>query len=119
MPGKYRGSPENQPIQHFGGTGFTPSSESDLLGGDLVPKVPPSLLRIAICVGAACKFKATITRESSSDQVTFNTDTDLTANCLYMFDMLTSTLDEAITFQTDTKEAIVSLTIQEILVGAQ
>ena len=108
-----------QPIQHFGGTGFTPDGVGDVLGGDLVPKLPPSLLRIFVCLTADSTFSATITREGSSDVVLFNNGADLTANCLYAFDMLTSTEDEAITFQIEAGTAVVSLTIQEILVGSQ
>ena len=115
----FRNNPENQPLQHFGGAGFTPDAAANLLGASLVPKAAPSLLRIFIAVGTATKFYATITRSGTANQVIFNSDTNLTGDCLYAFDLLTSTEDTAITFQTAALVAIVSLTIQEILVGTQ
>ena len=115
----YRRNPENRPIQHYGGAGFTPAVETNILGANLVPKSAPSLLRIFIAVGTDAKFYATMTRSGTANQVIFNSDVNLTADCLYAFDLLTSTLDTAITFQTDALVDIISLTIQEILIGGQ
>ena len=115
----YRLNPMAKPYQHFGGAGFTPDAETDLLGGAITPKLPPSILRIFISVGTDTTFLATMTRSGTANQVTFNSGVDLTADCLYAFDMPTSTLDSAITFQTAALVDIVSLTIQEIFFAGQ
>ena len=115
----FRHTPEAQPFQHFGGAGFTPADETNILGRDIVPRNAPSLLRIFIAIDAASKLYAHITRAGTTNTVVFNADTNLTADALYAFDMLLSTLDTAITFEINAQTAVVSLTMQEIFLAGQ
>jgi len=96
--------------------GVSPGATTDILSSDLTPRRPPSLFRIMISVDAACKFSAMVEVDETTYTVYFNTDTDLTANALYIFDMLVHSGD-SVNFQLDSAETIHLLRVQEICYG--
>ena len=112
-------NPAAQPLQHFGGSDFAPADSSVSIIS-IVPKKPPSLIRIQIAFSAAGKLYADVTREGSVWTVCFNRNVNLTAACLYIFDMLTSTLDTSIVLNSDVADLRIGhLTVQEIFIGGQ
>ena len=112
-------NPAAKPFQHFGGRDFTPTDSSDIIL-TIVPKHPPSLIRIFIAFSAAGKLYADVTREGAAWTFCFNTNVNLTAGCIYAFDILASTLDTSIVLNSDTADLrIGNLTVQEIFVGGQ
>ena len=91
----------------------------DFLTTDLSPSKPPSLFRIMISVDGATRFSMTLML-SGAGAITshFNQGTDLTANCLYMFDVLVGSLD-TINFLVNDNVTINEFTVQEITAGTQ
>uniref|UniRef100_A0A6M3KFH5 Uncharacterized protein n=1 Tax=viral metagenome TaxID=1070528 RepID=A0A6M3KFH5_9ZZZZ len=91
----------------------------DFLTVDLSPSKPPSLFRIMISVSAVTRLSMNL-MVSGADAVTshFNQGTDLTANCIYMFDVLVGSLD-TINFIVNDDVTINDFTVQEITAGTQ
>jgi len=96
----------------------SPGASTDILASDIEPSYPPSLFRIMVSVDAACLFSAEIYVAASETTYTvyFNSKSDLTADALYMFDMLVHSGD-TVNFQIDSAETVHLLRVQEILYG--
>lgn len=118
----YRTNPENQPIQHVALFNETSVGSGDsILGSDhLVPKVPPSMFRIMVCLETSAKFSVQLTQDSTTKDLILNNDAKLGGNCLYIFDMLVTSSDVSINFeQAHEGNTINVLVVQEILVATQ
>lgn len=120
--GMFRGAPAARPYQHavrFNIDGADVDNGDSLLTSDITPKNPPSLLRVMVSFATACKFKMQLTQNSTTKDLTFNNDTNLAANALYMFDILV-TSDDTINFEQDQDNQTINiLVVQEIFFGAQ
>lgn len=84
--------------------------------GAITPSMAPSLFRIFVVLGTAAKFKAQVTNPlgGTTKDIIFNTDTNLTANCSYMFDMLVTENDVVDFEQDQANNTIPVLIVQEI-----
>lgn len=95
------------------------NANTNFLATDLSPSDPPCKFRIQVCLTAAAKFKAIITKAANAQTVIFNGDTNLTAGALYTFDLLVHSGD-TVNFQSDQNQnPIINLRVQEILWGVQ
>lgn len=94
------------------------TANTDFLASALVPSFKPSLFRIMVCAQSAAKFKARITKSENTQTVIFNSDSDLVANAVYIFDLLIDTGD-TVNFQFDTTLTMSVFRVQEIVAGAQ
>ncbi len=93
--------------------GVSPGTTTDILTNDITPANLPSLFRIMVQVDAACKFSAMVEVDSTTYTLTFNTNANLTAGALYMFDMLVHSGD-SVNFQISSAETVDILRVQEI-----
>lgn len=101
------------PIEKASITSTEKVGAADFPSTAISPSFPPSLFRIMIVVDVACKFSAVVTVSETAYVVDFNAATDLTANCLYMFDMLVHDGD-TVQFEIDSTEDVVLFRVQEI-----
>ena len=115
----YRHCPENQPIQQVTIFNQADSGGDSILTDDLEAKNPPSMFRIFVSLTTAGKFSAQITQDAVTKDLVFNSDSDLVANGLYIFDILV-TSDYTINFEQDQQGQVINLlVVQELSVGAQ
>uniref|UniRef100_A0A6M3XUN9 Uncharacterized protein n=1 Tax=viral metagenome TaxID=1070528 RepID=A0A6M3XUN9_9ZZZZ len=91
---------------------------TDFLATAITPSYPPSMLRIFVCSQTAAKFKTRVTKATNTQTLTFNADTNLTANVPYMFTMLVHSGD-TINFQFDGTLTMSVFRVQEIMLGTQ
>jgi len=106
-------TPDFIPIEKANITSTEKVGAADFPTVAISPSFPPSTFRIMIVVDAVTKFSAVVTVSETSYVVDFNTATDLTANCLYMFDMLVHSGD-TVQFEIDSTEDVVLFRVQEI-----
>jgi len=90
----------------------------DILTTVLTPVATPSLFRIMVASDTAAIFKARITKATNTQTVIFNDNVDLTADCVYIFDLLVHSGD-TVNFQFDTTNKVTIFRVQEIKAGAQ
>ena len=94
-------------------------ANTDILATILTPVKTPCLFRIQVCSDTAAVFSARITRGANTQTVSFNDATDLTADALYIFDLLVHDGD-TINFWFDTDVNLLRvLRVQEIKAGVQ
>ena len=108
-----RRTPDFIPIEKANITSAEKVGAADFPTVALSPSFPPSTFRIMIAVDVACKFSAVVIVSETAYVVHFNTATDLTANCLYTFDMLVHSGD-TVQFEIDSTEDVVLFRVQEI-----
>jgi len=101
------------PIDKLIITNTEKTGAADFPSTALTPSFPPSTFRIMVVVDIACKFSAVVTVAETAYVVYFNGGSDLTANCIYPFDLLVHSGD-TVQFEIDTTETIVLLRVQEI-----
>ena len=106
-------TPDFIPIEKANITSTEKVGAADFPSVAISPTFPPSTFRIQIIVDVACKFSAVVTVAETAYVVHFNTATDLTANCLYKFDLMVHSGD-TVQFEIDSTETIVLLRVQEI-----
>ena len=95
------------------------AANTNILAADLTPVKPACLFRIQVCSDTAAVFNAIIVSGGNTQTVSFNDATDLTADALYIFDLLVHAGD-AINFQFDGAVNMLRiLRVQEIGAGVQ
>jgi len=122
----YQKLPCAQPIEkvalfNVGGSSLDAGDSilAELASGAIVASSPPSMFRIMVSMSKAGKFKAQLTQDSTTKDLTFNNDTNLAADSVYIFEMLVNE-DDSIDFEQDqTDQTINVLIVQEILMGTQ
>ena len=90
----------------------------DILSTSLTPAVTPSLFRIMVATDTAALFKARITKSTNTQTVIFNSNVDLIANAVYIFDILVHSGD-TVNFQFDDNVTVTVFRVQEVKAGAQ
>ena len=94
------------------------TADTDILATALTPAITPALFRIMVASDTAAKFKARITKAGNTQTVIFNSDVNLTVNCVYMFDLLMHSGD-TVNFQFDANNIVTVFRVQEIKAGVQ
>ena len=89
------------------------TSGADFFATDLSPKFSPSTFRIMISVDTATRLSATIENDSTEMTAHFNAGVDLTADCLYIFDLLVHQGD-TVNFEVDDTVNVDICRVQEI-----
>ena len=94
-------------------------ADEDILDAVLTPIKTPCLFRIMVCTDTAAVFSARITKGANTQTVDFNDSTNLTADALYIFDLLVHSGD-TINFRFDADVNMMKvLRVQEITAGVQ
>lgn len=101
------------PIAKVDVEGVEPGAATNILASGIAPSMPPSMLRIHVCVDAVTLFYAVITVGETTRSIYFNAKADLTADALHEFFLLIHTGD-SVNFQIDSAEGITHLRVQEI-----
>lgn len=93
-------------------------ANNNFLASDISPSDYPVLFRCQVMLPAAGKFTAKITKGATTLTSHFNGGSDLTASCLYIFDLLVHSGD-SVNFQSDQNQNGHLLRVQEITWGTQ
>lgn len=93
-------------------------ADTDILAAALVPTNTPCLFRILVSFDTAGIFRATVTKGGDTQTVGFNSEANLVADALYMFDMLVHDGD-TVNFQYSVNAQLLVLRVQEIVGGVQ
>lgn len=93
-------------------------ADTDFLTANISPSDYPVLFRIQVMLPSAGKFTAKIKKGATTLTCHFNGASNLTANSLYIFDVLMHSGD-SINFQSDVNQNGHLLRVQEIAWGAQ
>jgi len=110
-------------------TQFTPIEKANLHNGSvtantnilsiaLTPSNTPCLFRIEVCLNAAGVFSAMVTKDSSTQQLKFNSAGNLVAAAAYIFDILVHSGD-TVHFQHSADATLKVLRVQEIIGATQ
>jgi len=89
------------------------NANTDFLTSSISPSKSPSIFRIMVSIDTAARFEADITYSSAEITTYFNQGSDLTANCLYTFDLILSSGD-SVNFQVDDNVTILVFRVLEI-----
>ena len=98
--------------------GASPGANTSILGADLIPTNPPCLFRTMICLGGAAIFYADFKQKDAVSTMKFNSGTALTADAVYMFDILVHS-EDTVNLKVDTGVVIKELRVQELVGGLQ
>jgi len=90
----------------------------DILGAALAPLNTPCLFRVQVGFLGAGVFSATITRAGNTQIQHFNHGVVLTADCLFMFDLLVHSGD-TINYRYSVNTTLQTLRLQEIVAATQ
>jgi len=93
-------------------------ANTDILAAALAPTNTPCLFRVMAAFDTPGTFRATVTKGGNTQTVIFNNNVNLSANCLYMFDMLVHAGD-TINYQYSVGAQLMVLRVQEIVAGVQ
>ena len=93
-------------------------ANNDFLADPLTPSDYPVLFRVQVMLPSAGKFTAKISDGTDVLTSHFNGGSNLTASCLYIFDLLVHEGDE-VNFQSDQNQNGHILRVQEIAWGTQ
>jgi len=110
--------PRLVPIERVVKHNISVTANTNILDDDLKPINPPCLLRIMVAFSTAGVFKAIITRDTTVVTVEFNAGSSLTADALYIFDMLVH-YDDKVNFQYSVNATMRTMKVQEIGGGTQ
>lgn len=91
---------------------------ADILGVAIVPLNTPCLFRVAVGFDTAGVFSVTITRAANTQVQQLNHGVVLTANCLFMFDILVAAGD-IINYRYSVNATLQTLRLQEIVAATQ
>jgi len=94
------------------------TAATDILSRDLTPTNTPCLFRIMVCLGTAGVFSAMVTKDSSTQQLKLNSAGNLTADAVYLFDILVHSGD-TVNFQHSAAATLKVLRVQEIVSASQ
>jgi len=94
------------------------TDNTHILSSALTPANPPCLFRIMVCLGTAGIFSAMVTKDSSQQQLKFNCAGNLTADAVYIFDVLVHSGD-SVNFQHSADATLKVLRVQEIISATQ
>ncbi len=107
------------PLEKANFSNTNKNANTDFLDTVLSPTDPPCKFRIQVCLTAAAKFKAMVTKAADTQTLLFNNDTNLTAGVVYTFDLLVHSGD-TVNFQSDQNQTpIKNFRVQEILWAVQ
>ena len=98
--------------------GASPGANTNILGSDLIPTNPPCLFRIMVCLGGAAIFYADFKQIDTVSTMKFNGGTALTADAVYIFDILIHS-EDTVNFKIDTAVIVKELRVQELIGGLQ
>lgn len=93
-------------------------ANTNFLASDLTPTNTPCMWRIMIAVDAAGVFSIMISDGSDQYTLKMNSGNNLTADVLYMFDILVHSGDQ-INFQHSVNALVKVMRVQEIVAGVQ
>jgi len=93
-------------------------ANNDFLAAAITPSDYPVLFRVQVMLPVAAKFTAKISDGTDTLTSHFNGGADLTASCLYIFDLLVHDGDE-VNFQSNENQDGHLLRVQEIAWGTQ
>ena len=94
------------------------TADTDILSQSLTPTNTPCLFRIMVCLGTTGAFSAMVTRGGSTQQLKFNSASNLTADAVYIFDLLVHDGD-TVNFQHSATATLKVLRVQEIAGAVQ
>ncbi len=94
------------------------NANTDFLTSAISPSDYPVLFRVQVMLPSAGKFTAKIKKATTTLTSHFNGGSNLTASCLYIFDLLVHSGD-SVNFQSDQNQNGHLLRVQEITWGTQ
>ncbi len=94
------------------------NANTDFLASNITPSDYPVLFRVQVMLPSAGKFTAKIKKSTTTLTCHMNGGSDLTASCLYIFDLLVHSGD-SVNFQSDQNQDGHLLRVQEITWGTQ
>lgn len=94
------------------------TSDTDILSQSLTPTNTPCLFRTMVCLGTTGTFSAMVTKGGSTQQLELNSATNLTADAVYIFDILVHSGD-TVNFQHSAAATLKVLRVQEIVGAVQ
>lgn len=106
------------PIEKANQHNVSVTADTDILSSKITPSNTPCLFRIMVCLNTAGVFSAMITKSDSEQQLKFNAAGNLTADAVYIFDVLVHSGD-SVNFQHSTNATLKVLRVQEIVSATQ
>lgn len=101
---------------HIHDTAYT--ANADFLAPDIEPSDAPCLFRVLVCLDTAAVFKVVVDDGSTEVDMAMNGGAQLTAQAVYMFDVLVHA-DDTINFEADQSVQIEKFIVQEVLWAVQ
>lgn len=106
------------PIEQANQHDVSVTADTNILSSALAPSNPPCLFRIMVCLDTAGVFSAMVTKDGSTQQLKFNSASNLTADAVYIFDILVHDGD-TVNFQHSATATLKVLRVQEIVGAVQ
>ena len=106
------------PIEKANQHNVSVTADINILSSDLTPANTPCLFRIMVCLDTAGVFSAKITKSDDSQTVKLNSASNLTADALYIFDLLVHSGD-SVNFQHSANATLKVFRVQEIVAATQ
>ncbi|MBA7591253.1 hypothetical protein ES708_33405 [subsurface metagenome] len=109
---------ELAPLEKASEHNLSVTADTNILSQSLTPLNTPCLFRIMVCLGTAGVFSAMVTKADSTQQLKFNSASNLTADAVYIFDILVNSGD-TVNFQHSATATLKVLRVQEIVGAVQ